>query len=106
VPLELKYAISRRRFGVNALGGISVMFLGKNVVAGKTPDGKRYEMGKTANLSSNSYTLGVGMGLDYKFTKYVRLNVEPIFKYHLLDYKNVGIRPYSFAVMTGLQFSL
>jgi hypothetical protein len=106
VPLELKYAISRRRFGINAYGGISAMFLGKNVVAGKTPDGKRYEMGKTANLSSNSYTIGAGIGLDYKFTKYVRLNVEPIFKYHLLDYKNVGIRPYSFGVMTGLQFSL
>lgn len=106
VPLELKYAISRRRFGVNAYGGISAMFLGKNVVAAKTPDGKRYEMGKTANLSSNSYTLGAGIGLDYKFTDHLRLNVEPIFRYHLLDYKNVGIRPYSFGVMTGLQFSM
>jgi hypothetical protein len=104
VPLELKYAIRRRKFGVNAYGGLSALFIGKNVVAGII-DGKRYEIGKTKMLASNSYTLLAGIGVDYKFSKSIRLNVEPVFKYHLLDYKDVGVRPYSIGMMTGLQFS-
>lgn len=105
VPLELKYAISRRRFGVNAYGGLSALFISKNVVAGQTPNGTRYEIGKTTNLSSNSYTIAAGIGIDYKFSKSIRLNVEPVFRYHLLDYKDIGLMPYSIGLMTGLEFS-
>lgn len=105
VPLELKYVVRSGKFGINAYGGLSVLFLSKNVVSARTSNGMIFELGKTANLSSNSYSLNAGIGIDYKFAKRMRLNVEPVFKYHLLDYKDVGVMPYSIGVLTGLQFS-
>lgn len=106
VPIELKYAIRTGKFGVNAFGGFSLRFLGKNDISAITTNGMRFDVGEAKFLSSNTFTINAGVGFDYKFARYVRLNIEPVFKYHLNDYKNVGVRPYSFGVLTGLQFSI
>jgi len=106
VPLELKYAILNGKFGISAFGGFSLRFLGKNDISAETSNGMRFDVGETKNLSGNAFTINAGVGFDYKFAKRIRFNVEPVFKYHLNDYKNVGIRPYSIGVLTGLQFSL
>jgi hypothetical protein len=58
VPLELKYAISRRRFGVNAYGGISAMFLGKNVVAEKHQTANAMRWGKPLIYPVTAIRLG------------------------------------------------
>jgi len=106
IPLELKYALINKRFGLNAYGGISYMFLDKNAVYGETPNGKIFELGSMKNLASNSYSINLGVGTDYKFTPRLRLNIEPMFSYHLVDYKNSGkINPFTFGILTGLQFS-
>jgi len=107
VPLEVKYAISTNKFGVNAYGGLSVMFLGNNSVSVKTANGKRFNIGETRDLSSNAFSINAGIGFDFKLTRRLKVNFEPIFKYHLLDYKNSpNIKPYTFGALTGLQFSL
>lgn len=106
IPLELKYAIINKRFGLNAYGGISYMFLDKNIIYGETSNGKIFELGEIKNLASNSYSINLGIGADYKFTRRLRLNIEPMFSYHLIDYKNSGkINPFTFGILTGLQFS-
>lgn len=107
IPLELKYIISKRTIGFNAFGGLSYLFLNKNSVSVKTDNGRRFDIGETANLAGNTFTANLGVGFDYKFAKRVKFNVEPLFRYHLVDYKNAGgTRPYSMAVLAGFQFSL
>jgi hypothetical protein len=107
IPLELKYALSNKKIGINIYGGISYMFLDRNVVKALTSNGQTFEIGETKNLNGNTFSGNLGIGLDYKFSRRLRFNLEPVMKYHLMDYKNVGrINPYTISILTGLQFSL
>ncbi|HMI08493.1 MAG TPA: outer membrane beta-barrel protein [Flavobacterium sp.] len=69
IPLELKYIVSKRKIGFNAFGGLSYMFLNANSVSVKTENGRRFDIGETANLASNTFTINLGVGLDYKLPK-------------------------------------
>ncbi|HMK07379.1 MAG TPA: outer membrane beta-barrel protein [Flavobacterium sp.] len=107
IPLELKYAIINKKFGVNAFGGISYMFRDKNSVTAETHNGMKFKVGDMKNLVSSSYSIHLGIGLDYKFSRRLRFNFEPVFKYHLVDYKDTGrVNLYTVGILTGLQFSL
>lgn len=105
IPLELKYALRDKKLGVNLYGGLSYLFLNKNEITARTADGKRFGLGKTANLSGNAFAFNIGIGIDYKFSGKLRANLEPVFKYHLMDYKENAAKPYTIGVLTGLQFS-
>ncbi|MEM7085979.1 MAG: outer membrane beta-barrel protein [Bacteroidota bacterium] len=105
VPLELKYALLNKRFGVNMIGGFSTLFLGDNEVS--VQDGSfRDVLGAANNLNSVSFSTNVGLGFDYKISKRLKFNVEPMFKYQLNPYtdSSVDFRPYYFGVYSGLSF--
>ncbi|MDC7995046.1 outer membrane beta-barrel protein [Altibacter sp. HG106] len=105
VPLELKYALLNKRFGINMIGGVSTLFLGNNEV--RVQDGAfRSTLGEANNLNDVSFSTNVGFGLDYKFSKRLKFNIEPMFKYQLNPYtdSSVGFRPYYFGVYSGLSF--
>lgn len=105
VPLEVKYAVLNKKLGINIYGGISYRFLGKNEISARTENGMHFDLGKTANLASNAFGTNIGIGVDYKLAKRLRFNLEPMFKYHLFDYKENAAKPYSIGILTGLQFS-
>jgi len=105
VPLELKYALLNKRFGVNMIGGFSTLFLGDNEIS--VQDGSfRDVLGAANNLNSVSFSTNVGLGLDYKISKRLKFNVEPMFKYQLNPYSDASVdfRPYYFGVYSGLSF--
>lgn len=106
IPLGFKYVLRPARFGVNLYGGLSYLLLAKNEVSARTSSGMRFDLGQTETLSDNSFTVNAGIGFDYKLGKQIRINLEPVFKLHLFDYKNLNARPYSIGVLAGLQFSL
>lgn len=105
VPLELKYALLNRRIGINMIGGVSTLFLGNNEVTVQD-GGFRSTLGEANNLNNVSFSTNVGFGLDYKFSKRLKFNIEPMFKYQLNPYtdSSVGFRPYYFGVYSGLSF--
>ncbi|RFN59097.1 porin family protein [Marixanthomonas ophiurae] len=105
VPLELKYALLNNRFGINMIGGVSTLFLGNNEISVK--DGNfRSVLGEANNLNSLSFTTNVGVGFDYKISKRLKFNVEPMFKYQLNPYtdSSVGFKPYYIGLYSGLSF--
>ncbi|MEL6810662.1 MAG: outer membrane beta-barrel protein [Bacteroidota bacterium] len=105
VPMELKYALVNKRFGVNMIGGFSTLFLGDNEVSVR--DGEfRDVLGEANNLNSVSFSTNVGLGFDYKISKRLKFNIEPMFKYQLNPYtdSSVDFRPYYFGVYSGLSF--
>lgn len=107
IPLELKYTISTKKIGVSSLFGLSYLFLDKNSIFIATENGNRLNIGNTKNLSENTFSVNAGISIDYKFSRKIRINIEPMLKYHLIDYKNYSnyINPFSVGVQTGLQFS-
>jgi len=105
VPLELEYALLNKRFGVNMIGGFSTLFLGDNEVS--VQDGTFKDvLGEANNLNSVSFSTNIGLGFDYKISKRLKFNVEPMFKYQLNPYtdSSVDFKPYYFGIYSGLSF--
>lgn len=105
VPLELRYSLLDSRFGINMIGGFSTLFLGSNEIS--VSDGSiRNTLGEANNLNSLSFSTNIGLGFDYKISRSLRFNIEPIFKYQLNPYSDssVGFRPYYLGVYSGLSF--
>ena len=105
VPMELSYTLLDSKFGINMIGVFSTLFLGDNEVS--VQDGNfRSSLGEANNLNSVSFSTNVGLGFGYKFSKRLRFNVEPMFKYQLNPYSDssVSYRPYYLGVYSGLSF--
>ncbi|MAN58715.1 MAG: hypothetical protein CMC08_02635 [Flavobacteriaceae bacterium] len=105
VPLELKYAVLDTKVGINVIGGMSTLLLGNNEIAIESNNFNTV-LGEANNLNEVSFTTNVGLGVDYKITKNLLFNIEPIFKYQLNPYtdSSVNFRPYYFGVYSGLNF--
>ncbi len=105
VPLELKYAVLNKKFGVNLIGGFSTLFLGNNDITAQASNFSE-TLGEANNLSSVSFSTNVGIGFDYKISRKFKFNIEPMFKYQLNPYtdSSVNFRPYYLGVYTGLSF--
>ncbi len=105
VPLELNYALIDNRFGVNLIGGVSSLFLMDNSVA-LTSGELTTEIGEANNVNSMNFSTNIGLGVNYKFSPKVQLNVEPVFKYQLNTFSETSgdFRPYSIGIYSGLSF--
>ena len=105
MPLELKYVILNKKFGINIIGGFSTLLLGDNEI---TVDAGDYNevLGEASNLSSLSFTTNLGLGLNYSFSKKLMFNIEPMFKYQLNPYSDssVEFKPYYIGIYSGLSF--
>ncbi|MFV8341621.1 hypothetical protein [Flavobacterium sp. XS2P39] len=107
IPLEINYNINNKKFGISSILGLSYLFLDKNSIFIETENGNRLNIGNTKNLSENTFSVNAGISIDYKFSRKIKVYIEPMLKYHLIDYKNNSnyINPYSIGVQTGLHFS-
>ncbi|MEZ4875284.1 MAG: outer membrane beta-barrel protein [Flavobacteriaceae bacterium] len=105
VPMEVSYALLNNRFGIRMIGGFSTLFLGNNEIYVKEGDFKSL-LGEANNLNSLSFSTNLGLGFDYKISKRLAFNVEPIFKYQLNPYSDssVDFNPYYFGLYSGLSF--
>ena len=107
IPLEIKYNFYDKKFGISSIVGFSYLFVDENVISIKTANGSNFDIGSTKNLSESTFSINAGFEMYYKLSKKLKFNVEPLFKYHPIDYKKNTdpVNPYSFGVQTGLQFS-
>lgn len=105
VPLELKYALLNKNFGIEVIGGMSTLFLGNNDIVVNDGD-FRTVLGEANNLNSISFTSNIGLGFNYQLSEKFRFNIEPMFKYQLNPYTDSGIdfKPYYLGVYSGLSF--
>jgi len=105
IPLEAKYNLLNKRFGINMIGGLSTLLLSNSEVS-VNDQGFRSVLGEANNLNNVSFTTNVGLGFDYKISKRFKFNIEPMFKYQLNPYtdSSVDFKPYYFGIYSGLSF--
>ncbi len=103
VPTELEYALVDQKFGVNLIGGVSTLFLMDNSIT-LTTGNLVADVGKANNLNPINFSANAGIGLDYKFSKKLRFNIDPVFKYQLNTFSNSAgsFRPFSVGIYSGL----
>ncbi|EIJ38403.1 hypothetical protein JoomaDRAFT_1388 [Galbibacter orientalis DSM 19592] len=105
VPMELKYRLVDKRFGINIIGGMSSLFLTSNEVSIQSSS-LTTEVGEANNLNGLSFSTNIGVGLDYQLSNKLLFNLEPMFKYQLNTFsrEDGGFSPYILGVYTGLSF--
>ena len=105
IPLEVNYAILDKKFGVELIGGVSSLFLVDNAVLLESNE-LITEMGEANNINPLNFSANLGMGLNYRFSPKIRVNIEPVFKYQLNTFSNVSgsFQPYSIGVYSGFSF--
>ena len=103
IPLEIQYAISTKKFGVNLIGGFSSFFLIENNIYAES-NGSKTLIGEATNLNKTSYSANLGLGINYEISKKLDLNLEPIFKYQINAFSNTSgdFTPYFIGVYTGI----
>ncbi|MFD2724829.1 hypothetical protein [Hyunsoonleella rubra] len=102
IPLEIQYALTGKRFGLNVIGGFSSLFLNNNDLFSEI-DGQSTRLGEANNINKTSYSANFGLGLNYKVSKRINLNLEPMFKYQINTFKNTSgdFQPFFIGVYTG-----
>lgn len=105
IPLEIEYAIINKKFGFNVIGGFSSFILNNNELFSEF-EGRQTRIGEATNLNKVSYSANFGLGLNYKLTKKLDLNLEPLFKYQINTFNNTSgdFKPYFIGVYTGIGF--
>lgn len=105
VPVELEYALLDKRFGVNLIGGVSSLFLVDNSVSLSAGE-LTTQMGEANNVNNVNFSTNVGIGVNYKFSPKVQLNVEPVFKYQLNTFSRTegSFQPFTVGVYSGVSF--
>lgn len=105
VPVELEYTLVDKKIGVNLIGGISSLFLVDNSISLSSGE-LVTEMGEANNVNEVNFSTNVGIGLNYKFTKKVQLNIEPVFKYQLNTFSQTDgtFQPFTVGVYSGISF--
>ena len=105
VPLEVNYALVDKKFGVDIIGGVSSLFLVENSVLLESED-LVTEIGEANNANDVNFSANAGVGLNYKFTPKIQLNLEPVFKYQLNTFSETAgsFRPFSVGVYSGIRF--
>ncbi len=107
VPLEIEYALSSKRLGVSLIGGFSSFFL-NNANASSEIDGQVTDLEPTNNINKTSYSANLGLGLNYKISKKIDFNLEPLFKYQINTFRTTSgnFQPFIIGVYTGFGIKL
>lgn len=104
VPVELKYRLVDKKIGFTLVGGMSSLFLTDNSITLQT-DALTAQIGSARNVNNVNFSANVGVGLDYKVSDRILLNMEPMFKYQLQTFSGQSdFKPYSLGIYTGLSF--
>ena len=105
VPVELHYRLLDRKLGINLIGGVSSLFLTGNSVT-LVADNTSTSMGEANNLNEVNFSTNLGLGVFYRLSPKMQLNLEPMFKYQLNTFSQSAgnFQPFSLGVYSGLNF--
>lgn len=106
LPVFLRYKLIDRTVDFNLIGGLSYNLLVDNSVY-TVIDGNRYMIGTTEGLNMFSVSSSFGMGMEYKFSGKLSLNLEPTFRYYLNTFNTSShsqFHPYSFGIFSGISY--
>jgi len=105
LPVEMKYNLMDKKFGLNLVGGFSTLYLSDNSVSLVSSD-EITNLGNADNLNTFNFSGNFGVDFDYKISNSWYLNVAPMVKYQFNTYSNSSgnFRPYYFGLYSGLNY--
>nr|WP_322623411.1 outer membrane beta-barrel protein [uncultured Flavobacterium sp.] len=107
VPLEMSYALLKKKFGIEVIGGVSTLFLNENKVSVVSNQGLATTVGEAENLNDVHFSTNIGIGFKYRIFKALEASFEPTLKYQVNTYsRDAGnFKPYFIGLYSGVSFS-
>lgn len=106
IPIEVKYKFLDKKIGLKSSFGFSYLYLKENKVSIKTDNDFSQDIGKTNDLSDTSFSINIGLEMDYQLFKNTKIFVEPVFNYQINAISNSDFKPFFFGIHTGIRYSL
>lgn len=104
VPMEAAFQLIDKKVGLSVIGGMSTLFLNQNELRANAPTGS-FVIGETNNVNATSFSANFGFGLDYKFTKKLKFNIEPSLRYQMNTFDtSTDFSPYFIGIFSGVKF--
>jgi opacity protein-like surface antigen len=105
IPLEMKYRLIDKKFGLTFIGGMSSLLLTDNQI-NAVSSSFNTNLGEATNINTFSFSTNLGIGIEYRFFKSFQANFEPMLKYQLNTFSNntSGFRPYFFGLYSGISY--
>ncbi|MDT8346183.1 MAG: hypothetical protein RQ756_00155 [Flavobacteriaceae bacterium] len=105
IPVEARFQLLDRKFGIHLIGGFSSLILDDNELS-MVNSNISSEIGRASNLNDWSFTANAGLGFSYGFNSSLRLQIEPTLKYQInpLSDNNGNFKPYILGVYSGLSY--
>lgn len=106
VPVEIKYTVFKtRKLESSIISGFSTLFLTNNSVAFESQLSNR-NLGKATNLNSVNFSGNIGVDLNIKLSKKVKLNITPMLKvpFNTFSKNSTEFSSYTFGGYTGISY--
>ncbi len=106
VPFLVKYHLINKKLMINLSGGLSPAYLLRNNTYLEY-ESSRYDIGEAGNLNNFIINSSLGLGLGYKISNKLTVNIEPTFKYSLSPINSdskVYYHPYYLSWFTGINY--
>jgi len=106
LPLVLRFRVVDQKLGFDVLSGISTDVLIGNKSSIVQNDINLWEGSVEQQISPLLYNATLGFGLNYNFYQNFSFNLEPTFKYSIIQPEtSSALRyPYNFAVFAGFTY--
>ena len=107
IPLEIYKPLTKwkSKFGIDLILGITPQVIDKNTLILSDTNSKSYEIGKVTNVRNVNIGFHAGFGFNYKLTKSIQLDLNPIFKYQSIPYKDHhSFNPFYIAIQSGFSY--
>ncbi len=103
LPFSVRYKLIDRKIGLDLSGGMSTNLLIKNSISSENTN---YTLPQNAN--SMLYNAKFSLGVNYRFRKQMKFNIEPTLRYSINPSSNSFLKdyPYSFAIFAGFIYNL
>ncbi len=108
IPLEITYQILDKKIGLSAIGGVSTFILTKNESDITFDNNQSRDLGnQLINVNNTVFSNNFGLGIQYKITEKLRLNIEPTVKIQWNAFNaDTEFRPYIFGIYSGISLRL
>ena len=107
LPLLVRYSVLDKRFGLNLTGGFSPGIM-TDYQAQFTYEGEPIELDNESDFYNMILNSQVGLGINYRITGSLSINLDPAFKYSLNSIRkdhSIEYHPYSISIFTGVRYS-
>lgn len=110
VPVLLQYNfLTKNKFSMHATGGLSTGFVVQNNAIARFTDNTTQNFGTTNNIRNFNFNLQLGLGMQFKLHKHVFLNIEPTFRYSIVNWSTDArfrANPILLGLNTGIAIKL